>query len=162
MSFFSVSFIVLCLCLLHSAAATTSRADAQLNSLPGQNFQANFNQYSGYITVDAAHGRNLFYWFQESQGNPATDPLVLWLNGGPGCSSIGAGALEENGAFRPLGLPNGTVGLQSDFYSWNKLANVIYLDSPSGVGYSYSETPSDYNTDDNKTAVDTTTFLQMF
>ena len=38
--------------------------------------------YAGYINVDKANNRNLFYWFVESQGNPATDPVVLWLNGG--------------------------------------------------------------------------------
>ena len=102
---------------------TTPRSDALIQSLPGQNFVPNFKQYSGYITIDETHGRNLFYWFLESQGNPDQDPVVLWMNGGPGCSSIGAGALEENGAFRPLLLNsiNLTVGVQSELYVYNSI-----------------------------------------
>jgi carboxypeptidase C (cathepsin A) len=46
------------------------------------------SRYSGYITVDEAHGRNLFYFFAESQNNPSTDPLVLWLQGGPGMRMV--------------------------------------------------------------------------
>ncbi len=38
--------------------------------------------YAGYINVDKTNNRNLYYWFVESQGNPATDPVILWLNGG--------------------------------------------------------------------------------
>lgn len=54
-------------------------ADAIL-SLPGQP-QVNFSQYSGYVTVDPAAGRALFYYFAESEES-STKPLVLWLNGG--------------------------------------------------------------------------------
>ena len=43
-----------------------------------------FDMYSGYITVDKAAGRNLFYWFVQAQANASTAPFVLWLNGGPG------------------------------------------------------------------------------
>ena len=48
--------------------------------------------------VNHTHGVNLFYWFFESRGNASTDPLVVWLTGGPGCSSMLA-LLVENGPF---------------------------------------------------------------
>jgi len=51
-------------------------------ALPGQPYGVNFDQYSGYVTVDPKAGRALFYYFVESPYNPSTKPLVLWLNGG--------------------------------------------------------------------------------
>ena len=53
--------------------------------------------YAGYVTVDEAHGRRLFYYLVESERDPAKDPVVLWLNGGPGCSSFD-GFVYEHGA----------------------------------------------------------------
>lgn len=50
------------------------------------------------MTVDESHGRNLFYYFAESEGNPSKDPVVLWLNGGPGCSSFD-GFIYEHGIY---------------------------------------------------------------
>ena len=41
-----------------------------------------FPMYAGYVNVDKTNNRNLYYWFVESQGNAATDPVILWLNGG--------------------------------------------------------------------------------
>jgi serine carboxypeptidase-like clade 2 len=74
--------------------------------------------YSGYVTVDAAAGRALFYWLIEAAGVPAESaPLVLWLNGGPGCSSVGYGASEELGAFR-INADGRTLYLNP--YPWNK------------------------------------------
>jgi len=58
-----------------------SQADKILQ-LPGQPYGVNFDQYSGYVTVDPVAGRALFYYFVESPYNPSTKPLVLWLNGG--------------------------------------------------------------------------------
>jgi serine carboxypeptidase-like clade 2 len=54
-------------------------------TLPGQPYGVNFEHYSGYVTVDAEAGRELFYYFVESPYNPSTKPLILWLNGGKKC-----------------------------------------------------------------------------
>ena len=45
--------------------------------------------------MNETHGRELFYYFVESEGHPATDPVVLWLNGGPGCSSFDGFVYEQ-------------------------------------------------------------------
>src|SRR3989338_9848184 len=162
----AVIVLVTLAAFLGCAVATTSKADALITSLPGQDFVPSFQQYSGYITVDAKMGKNLFYWFQLSQNNPSTDPVVLWLNGGPGCSSIGGGAMEENGAYRPIfNVTNdGTkqVGVTYNPWTWNQAANVIFLDSPAGVGYSYSVDPTGLVTNVNITAEDSTAFLEIF
>ncbi|CAO2199109.1 unnamed protein product [Urochloa humidicola] len=148
-------------CLATSAAGapavTAAAAADSILSLPGQP-PANFSMYSGYVTVDEAAGRALFYWLIEAEGVPAAKaPLVLWLNGGPGCSAIGYGASEEVGAFRIN--PNGR-SLSRNPYAWNKAANMLFLDSPAGVGFSYSNNSADlYNAGDNKTAHDAYNFL---
>jgi serine carboxypeptidase-like clade II len=129
----------------------TPKAESdKIGHLPGFDGKTPFEQYGGYLDVDQSHGRNLFYWFVESQKDPANDPIVLWLQGGPGCSSL-LGLLSENGPFHAD--PSGTqVSLNP--YSWNKLANVLYLEAPAGVGFSYSNDKADYTTGDQKTADD--------
>ncbi|XP_075107548.1 serine carboxypeptidase-like 45 isoform X1 [Nicotiana tabacum] len=122
--------------------------------LPGQP-QVGFQQFSGYVTVDDKKQRSLFYYFVEAETNPASKPLVLWLNGGPGCSSVGVGAFSENGPFRPRGQV-----LVRNEHSWNKEANMLYLESPIGVGFSYSNDTSSYETvNDEITARDNLVFL---
>ncbi|KAL3538893.1 hypothetical protein ACH5RR_002259 [Cinchona calisaya] len=127
----------------------------KITTLPGQPNGVNFDQYSGYVTVDPKAGRALFYYFAQSV-NSSTKPLVLWLNGGPGCSSFGNGAMTELGPFRAN--PDGKT-LWYNKYAWNNVANVLFLESPAGVGFSYSNTTSDYVTGDTKTAADSYTFL---
>ncbi|BGP38602.1 hypothetical protein JCM10449v2_002537 [Rhodotorula kratochvilovae] len=115
---------------------------------------ASSKQYSGYL--DVADDAHLFYWFFESRSkHPEKDPLVLWLNGGPGCSST-TGLLFELG---PCAVANGGLNTTYNPYSWTESANVIFLDSPVQVGYSYgSKTVS--NSQD--TAEDIYAFLQLF
>lgn len=75
----------------------------------------------------------LHYWFAQAESPDALSmPVVLWLNGGPGSSSI-LGMLQEHG---PL-LINATGGLMRNPYAWTKQANLLILESPGGVGYSY-------------------------
>ena len=58
----------------------------KFNALPGLATPTSFAQYTGQIVVNETYGTELFYWFFESQADPANDPLVLWMTGGPGCS----------------------------------------------------------------------------
>ncbi|MBA0860330.1 hypothetical protein Goshw_016586, partial [Gossypium schwendimanii] len=113
--------------------------------LPGQPPRLSFQQFSGYVTVDYKKHKALFYYFVEAETDPASKPLVLWLNGGPGCSSLGVGAFSENGPFRP----NGEFLVKND-YSWNREANMLYLETPIGVGFSYSTNTSSYEAVDDE------------
>ncbi|CAG7892565.1 unnamed protein product [Brassica rapa] len=115
--------------------------------LPGQP-KVLFRQYAGYVDVDFETGRSLFYYFVEADTHPETKPLTLWLNGGPGCSSVGGGAFTELGPFYPTGDGR---GLRINSMSWNKASNLLFVESPAGVGWSYSNTSSDYNTGDETT-----------
>jgi carboxypeptidase C (cathepsin A) len=93
--------------------------------------------YSGFL--DATPTKKFFYVFIESKENPDTDPTILWLNGGPGCSSM-FGVLVENG---PYIVDDGETIIKPNPYPWNQRANVLYIDNPYGVGYSYTENLDD-------------------
>ncbi|KAI9297692.1 hypothetical protein K502DRAFT_363093 [Neoconidiobolus thromboides FSU 785] len=88
-------------------------------------------QYSGYL--DTKSNKHFFFWFFESRNNPSKDPLILWLNGGPGCSSM-LGLLMENGPCRVNKFGNGT---NIHPHSWNSNANILYVDQPINTGFSY-------------------------
>jgi len=130
----------------HVSAKVDDPTADLITNLPGLTWQTNYKQYSGYL--NAGNGHYLHYWFVESQSKPATDPVVLWLNGGPGCSSLD-GLIYENGPFHVT--DNGTLYINN--YAWNLNTSVIYLEAPIGVGYSYS-TDNKYDMNDNTTADD--------
>ncbi|PNX80733.1 serine carboxypeptidase 42-like protein, partial [Trifolium pratense] len=67
---------------------------------------------------------------------------------GPGCSSLGGGAFTELGPFYPTGDGR---GVRRNSKSWNRASNLLFVESPAGVGWSYSNTTSDYNTGDTNT-----------
>ncbi|URE01828.1 Serine Carboxypeptidase [Musa troglodytarum] len=114
----------------------------KITALPGQPRGVDFDQYAGHVTVDPKKGRALFYYFVESPRRSSSKPLVLWLNGGPGCSSLAYGAMEEFGPFR---VQSDGKTLERNPYAWNEVANVLFLESPAGVGFSYSNTTKDYD-----------------
>ncbi|PIA16345.1 alpha/beta-hydrolase [Coemansia reversa NRRL 1564] len=112
-------------------------------------------QYSGYI--DVAPDKHLFYWFFEARKPRQPKwktPLIMWLNGGPGCSSL-SGLFSGVGPCYVDSNSNGTIINKN---SWNKNANILFLDQPTNTGYSYGANIN--NTAD--AARDTTIFLNKF
>ncbi|KAG2322491.1 hypothetical protein Bca52824_015704 [Brassica carinata] len=129
--------------LIHNADSASI-----VKSLPGYEGPLPFELETGYVGVGEEEEVQLFYYFIKSERNPEEDPLLLWLTGGPGCSSI-HGLLFENGPLTmKFELYNGTLPtLVSTTYSWTKTSSIIFLDQPVGTGFSFStqlvDPPSD-------------------
>ena len=128
----------------------------QLLELPGLNWNPNFNQFSGYLNLDGTK-KYIHYWLVEAENDPQNAPLVFWTNGGPGCSGL-LGFMTEQGPFRPDSDGN----LQSNFYAWNKIANMVFLEQPVGVGFSYSDNKNDYKIGDDQAAQDNLATILAF
>ncbi|KAK8622720.1 hypothetical protein V6N13_117624 [Hibiscus sabdariffa] len=126
----------------------------QIAILPGQP-NVNFRQFSGYINVDSNAGRNLFYYFVEAENDPLNQPLTIWLSGGPGCSSVGDSFVGVG----PFITTNNAHGLKRNLYAWNKVSNILFIDSPVGSGWSYSNIRSDYEAGDSSTNDDLLAFI---
>lgn len=101
-------------------AGGKAKATVSAPELPG-----GMKSYSGYLTVNKTCNSNMFFWFFPAQKNPDNAPVVLWLQGGPGASSL-YGLFIENG---PV-LINSKNKLDSRLYSWTKDHNVLYIDNP--------------------------------
>ncbi|CEL08254.1 Putative Carboxypeptidase S1 (Precursor) [Aspergillus calidoustus] len=91
------------------------------------------NSYSGY--VDLSPESHTFFYFFEARNNPATAPITLWLNGGPGSDSL-IGLFEELG---PCSI-NENLTTDVNPYSWSEVSNLLFISQPLGVGFSYAET----------------------
>lgn len=108
--------------------------DRLVHSLPGlDNKKYPHRHWAGY--VDVASKGHLFYWLFEAWEAPSTAPLVVWLNGGPGCSSMD-GLFLENGPFQLGSDSPQTVSVNN--HAWAAAANVLYIDQPVGTGLSYT------------------------
>jgi len=139
---------------VEAKAPSASPTYGQVTSLPGYGPVKGI-QYAGYLTIDNSSNSNIFYWFFESQKSPAEDPVVVWLQGGPGSSSM-LGLFVENGPYHIA--PNLT--LYDNPYSWNKIANVLYIDQPVGTGFSF--TNNGYVKDQTAVANDMYAALVLF
>ncbi|KAJ7655989.1 carboxypeptidase C [Mycena polygramma] len=144
--------------LLYELILHEAFSERQLRITKPELCDTSVKQYSGYF--DIADDKHLFFWFFESRNSPASDPLVLWINGGPvntGASSM-TGLLFELG---PCSIANQGTNTTLNKYSWTSRANIIFLDQPVNVGFSYA---------DGNTTVDTSpvagkdvyAFLELF
>lgn len=124
---------------------------------------------AGYVDITGSQydsngeNKHLFYWFFEKRAKATAEstladgdiPLILWLTGGPGCSSTLA-LLTENG---PCSVNEDGESTSINPYSWTETAHVLWLDQPAGVGYSYGA-ETDYN--EEMISEDAYYFLQGF
>ncbi|KAF5026914.1 hypothetical protein F66182_944 [Fusarium sp. NRRL 66182] len=90
--------------------------------------------YAGLLPIsqDPDESRQLYFWFFPSTNPDAGEEVLIWLNGGPGCSSL-IGLITENGPFL---WQDGTLAPTPNSYSWTNLTNVIWIEQPVGTGYS--------------------------
>ncbi|KAK0564562.1 hypothetical protein OC861_004209, partial [Tilletia horrida] len=120
--------------------------------------------WTGYI--DTIDGKSLWFQAFESRSNPEKDPLLLWTNGGPGCSSA-VGLFQELGPcsvpLRNGAMPQGPPinGTKWNPHSWNSESSIIFIDQPVGVGFSYTRYGV-HTYDADQGAVDVYAFLRIF
>ena len=131
--------------LLVTLVLSVSSADIFLNE----------DHYPGFVNV-TDKGDDLFYWLFKSRSDKSNDPLVFWLTGGPGCSSVMA-VFTENGPFQV----GSDLNLTRNEYSWNNEANVVFVDQPVGTGFSQGSV-LDYATSEDVIASDFYTFVLGF
>lgn len=112
--------------------------------------------YSGYLT--ATDTKALHYVFAESENNPDSAPVVIWLNGGPGCSSM-LGFMQENG---PVVIDDNEYYIKKNPFPWNENLNMLWIESPAGVGWSKATGEDDWTTDDSTQSEDLLAAVKAF
>ncbi|GAB6024727.1 hypothetical protein CHUAL_009859 [Chamberlinius hualienensis] len=98
--------------------------------------------YAGYFTVNATYNSNLFFWYFPATINSSTAPVAIWLQGGPGSSSM-YGLFAENGPF----TIDSSLNLHEKQYSWADPFHMIYIDNPVGAGFSFTGDDAGYVVD---------------
>ncbi|XP_051120075.1 serine carboxypeptidase-like [Andrographis paniculata] len=112
--------------------------------------------HAGYYKIQHSHGARLFYFFFESRYS-TSDPVVIWLTGGPGCSSEMA-LFYENGPFTIAD----NLSLVRNEYGWDQVSNILFVDQPVGTGFSYSSDRRDIRHDEKGVSDDLYDFIQAF
>ncbi|CAN4101559.1 unnamed protein product [Withania somnifera] len=112
--------------------------------------------HAGYYRLPHTKDARMFYFFFESRSSQ-NDPVVIWLTGGPGCSSELA-VFYENG---PFNIADNMSLVWNDF-GWDKVSNLIYVDQPTGTGFSYTSDDDDIRHDERGVSSDLYDFLQGF
>ncbi|XP_072159700.1 vitellogenic carboxypeptidase-like [Bemisia tabaci] len=139
--------------LIESGDSAGARRDATVRTmLPG------IESFSGYITVDKFHGAHLFFWmFKSTERNWEAAPVIIWLQGGPGGTSL-FGLFEEIGPF----YVNSSLHLTRREYSWCKKYNLLFIDNPVGAGFSFTTQEAGYAKTEEDVSKDLYSFMLQF
>ncbi|CAI0452809.1 unnamed protein product [Linum tenue] len=116
-----------------------------------------FGHYAGYYSLPNTKGAKMFYFFFESRVNKTDAPVVIWLTGGPGCGSEVA-LFFENGPFKL----NNDLSLEWNDYGWDMASNILFVDQPTGTGFSYTTDKNDLRSNEADISNDLYNFLQGF
>ncbi|KAH7350830.1 Alpha/Beta hydrolase protein [Rhexocercosporidium sp. MPI-PUGE-AT-0058] len=112
---------------------STAKYSVDGNAIPEVDFDIG-ESYAGLMPISKAANESsqLYFWFFPSENPAASDEILIWLNGGPGCSSL-EGLLQENG---PFSWQYGTPKPVPNPYTWVNLTNVVWIEQPVGTGFS--------------------------
>ncbi|KAL4292641.1 hypothetical protein S83_061617 [Arachis hypogaea] len=128
---------------------------ASSSSSSGTSVQ-DLGHHAGYYRLPRSKAARMFYFFFESR-NKKEDPVVIWLTGGPGCSSELA-LFYENGPFQITK----NLSLVWNEFGWDKASNILFVDQPIGTGFSYTSDDDDIRHDEAGVSNDLYDFLQAF
>jgi hypothetical protein len=117
-------------------------------------------QYTGYITlppftlapIQQNYSINTFFWFVEARENSNTAPLTIFMNGGPGSSSL-IGFFQENGPCEVVQLADGSYGTIPRLWGWDRSSNMIYIDQPVQTGLSYDVQQESFSVTPNQVPI---------
>ena len=131
----------------------------QARNLSRVNLQPDYPypSYAGYLTVNKTHDSNLFFWFFPAQSGDASAPLLVWLQGGPGSSSL-FGLFAEQGPIRVDKQKN----LHPRNITWNSKYHLLFIDQPVGTGYSFTKSEKGYVRNEDEVARDLYSMLTQF
>lgn len=98
--YLKMKFLILLFALLLISSTFAYPEKDIVDSLPGWNDKLPSRHFSGYLSIPSVNNStsNLHYYLVEAEQNAETAPTILWLNGGPGCSSLD-GWVYEHGPF---------------------------------------------------------------
>ncbi|GAB6021024.1 hypothetical protein CHUAL_003661 [Chamberlinius hualienensis] len=113
--------------------------------------------YSGFLTVNPDYNSNLFFWYFPAEIDQSTAPVVIWLQGGPGSSSM-FGLFCENGPF----AVDENFNLYERDYDWGVPFNLIFFDNPVGAGFSFTDNDEGYAINETDVANDLYEALLQF
>ena len=113
--------------------------------------------YSGYLTVNKTCNSNLFFWFFPSQNGDLDSPVVVWLQGGPGASSL-FGLFSEHGPVRV----DETGQIHPRNITWNSKYHLLFIDQPVGTGFSFTTDDQCYVRNEDEVARDLYSLLIQF
>lgn len=159
-----VFFISLLLALLFAQVCRAALV-SPIPGLPEGELPNGSKMYAGYFPLDDNGAATYYHFFTAENVEPgASERVVLWLTGGPGCSGINA-AYTENGPLHMNFSGNGATALQYNPWTWSRLANVLYIESPRSVGFSrpnWNWTTPTVIGDDQTTKDSITAILEFF
>uniref|UniRef100_A0A1B0DJ25 Carboxypeptidase n=2 Tax=Phlebotomus papatasi TaxID=29031 RepID=A0A1B0DJ25_PHLPP len=139
--------------LIHSGQLDEAR-NLSIVRHPEMNFAPS---HSGYLTVDPKTNSNLFFWYFPAKVSPKDASVIVWLQGGPGASSL-FGLFTENGPFEFT--KSGKVAPRK--YSWHHNHHLIYFDNPVGTGFSFTDDDKGYSTNENEVGINLYEALRQF
>lgn len=138
-------------------------ADAHLLQDASKVVLGNLTSYAGFFTVDVEKGSNMFFWLFPALNGDEKAPVLVWLQGGPGASSmfslfheIGPYELSKNGS------NHGEIRLGRRELSWNNRYALLFIDNPVGTGFSFTDSPDGYAKTEEDVAANLLTVLSQF